>query len=299
MELMNGVITPIVSAFHYDESQSINFEETKKLIDYLIERGVSGIFALGTNGEFQTMNYSEKIAFVERVVRYTNHRVPVYANVASCSTSEALALAKKMEELGVDAITSLAPYFVKVNDNELYDYFYTIANSVKIPLILYNIPRFVGYSIPVEVVKRLVESNIGVLGMKDSSGDMELFAKYAMLTKASEFKVMVGSDSKISEAHALGASACVAGTSNLITNCIVSLWDALNKKEVSCASKLQEDIEVLRGVLGLGTQPSIIKRSMVAAKIADVGAARKPVNSPNKNIDIEIFKVLKKLEIVK
>lgn len=292
MKLMEGVITPIVTPFHRDGDQVINCEATKLLIDHLVERGVNGIFAIGTNGEFHVMGHDEKISFVSNVVKAADKRLPIYANAGSCSLKEAISLAKEMENLGVDAVTSVAPYFVPVREDELCNFFYKIAANINIPLILYNIPKFSGYNIPPSVVKRLVNENVGVKGIKDSSGDMVLFKEYVEISKDFDFKVMVGSDSKISAAHRLGAAACVAGTSNLITDTVVSLWNALENGDDSLSEKLQQDIEVLRKVLKLGTQPSIIKRSIELAKIAPVGASRKPVNEPDSNTDNAIKKML-------
>lgn len=292
MKLMEGVITPIVTPFNRDEGQTVNDAATKKLIDHLITHGVNGIFALGTNGEFHVMEHKEKLDFTEKVVAYTDHRVPVYGNVGSCSPKEAISLAKEMEKLGVNAVTSVAPYFVRVTEDELYDFFHEIASAIHIPLILYNIPKFSGYAIPPTVVKRLVDERSMVKGIKDSSGDMELFQQYAAITRDSDFKVMIGSDSKISAAYPLGATACVAGTSNLITETIVSLWKALKEEDQATSEKLQSDIEVLRKVLKSGTQPSIIKRSIELAGIADVGPARKPVRETDEAVDRQIKEML-------
>ena len=292
MRLMKGVITPIVTPFNYDEQQTINYKATKELIEHLIKHGVDGIFALGTNGEFQTLNVNERVEFASKVVEMVDKRLPVYANVGSCSINESVYLAKQMEKVGVDAITSVAPYFVKLNNEEMFDFFKVVATSVNIPLILYNIPKFVGYSIPVEVVEKLIKEDIGVKGIKDSSGDMELFKSYVETSKGYDFNVMVGSDSKISAAHKLGATACVAGTSNLITDTIVTLWQSLTKNENEKSEKLQSDIEVLRAVLKYGTQPSIIKRSITLANIADVGLARKPVRSADEKTDQKIKEML-------
>ncbi|WP_315357863.1 dihydrodipicolinate synthase family protein [Salmonella enterica] len=297
MKLMEGVITPIVTPFNYDKNQTVNNIELKRLIDYLIGHGINGIFALGTNGEFHVMEYKEKIDFVSSVIEATNNRVPVYGNVGSCSLKESISLATEMEKLGVHAITSVAPYFVQLNDDEMYDFFYEIATSVNIPLIVYNIPKFTGYNISPLLVKRLVGANIGVKGIKDSSGDMELFEKYAEISKDYDFKVMVGSDSKITSAFHLGATACVAGTSNLITDTIVSLWNALEKED-GISKKLQNDIEVLRKTLALGTQPSVIKKGIELSSIALVGAARKPIQEPDENISIQINEMLQYFDLI-
>ncbi|MDR2975940.1 MAG: dihydrodipicolinate synthase family protein [Streptococcaceae bacterium] len=298
MKLMEGVITPIVTPFNRDKNQTVNLAESKKMVEHLISHGVDGILALGTNGEFHTMDRTEKIEFVSAVIEAADHRLPIYANVGSCSLQESIQLSKEMEKLGVNAVTSVAPYFVQPNEEELYYFFYEIASNISVPLILYNIPKFTGYSIAPSIVQRLVNDRVGVLGIKDSSGDLGLFEEYMKISKALDFKVMIGSDSKISSAFQLGATACVAGTSNLITDTVVSLWQSLKDKEALLSERLQNEIEVLRSALKLGTQPSIIKKGIELSGIAQVGCARKPVCEPNKEAVVKTKKMLKYFGLV-
>ncbi|SFL96594.1 4-hydroxy-tetrahydrodipicolinate synthase, partial [[Clostridium] innocuum] len=95
--MFDGIITPIVTPFHRDEEQSINYEATKQLIDHLIAKGVKGIFILGSNGEFHVIDEAEKIEFAEKVIGMVDHRVPVYVGTGACSTKETIRLSKKME----------------------------------------------------------------------------------------------------------------------------------------------------------------------------------------------------------
>ena len=280
MTMFEGVITPIVTPFHRDEEQSLNIDAVKVLIEFLIAHGVDGIFPLGSNGEFHVLNDEEKITFTKEVVRIVNHRVPVYSGAGSCSTKETIKLAKAMEDAGSDGLSVITPYFIKPTDEEIYQHYADVARAVKIPVLLYNIPKSTGCNIPASVVARLAKDVPNILGIKDSSGDME------------NLKVLIGSDSKISEAYALGASGCVAGTSNLIVDTIVPLWKALKENNIDVAKKLQKDIDVLRGILKLGTVPSMLKRSVELSGIAPVGSARKPVFDSNHEQDKKIQDML-------
>ncbi|MEE0383318.1 dihydrodipicolinate synthase family protein, partial [Amedibacillus dolichus] len=109
--MFEGIITPIVTPFHRDAQESINYEATKQLIDHLIEHGVKGIFILGSNGEFHVIDEEEKVAFAKRVIEIVNKRVPVFVGTGCCSTRETIRLSKKMEELGADALSVITPYF--------------------------------------------------------------------------------------------------------------------------------------------------------------------------------------------
>ena len=113
---MEGIITPIVTPFHRDAEESINYEATKQLIDHLIDHGVKGIFILGSNGEFHVLSEEEKVAYAKAVIDIVDHRVPVYVGTGCCSTKETLRLSKKMEALGADALSVIPPYFLKPSD---------------------------------------------------------------------------------------------------------------------------------------------------------------------------------------
>lgn len=289
--MFEGIITPIVTPFYREKNQRINYEATEKLIDHLIQSGVDGIFILGSNGEFHVIQAEEKILFAKKVVEFVNHRVPVFAGTGACSTREAIYLSQKMAAVGVDALSVITPYFICPTEEEIYTYYEEIAASVSLPIILYNIPKTTGCNLSKEVVARLAAID-NIQGIKDSSGDMENIKGYLESAKNGEFSVLIGSDSKISDAYKLGATGAIAGTSNLITQVVVALYQALKKNDTTQAIKLQKEIDVLRAALKLGTVPSILKRSIELAQIADVGPARKPVNETTKEVDQQILEML-------
>lgn len=288
-ELFQGIITPIVTPFNDD--YSINYDQIKVLIDKLIAKGVKGIFILGSNGEFHVISNQEKIEFSKYVIDIVNGRVPVYAGVGTCSTSESIVLAKELEKLGADVLSVVNPYFLPLNDDELYNHFKYIADAVKIPIVLYNIPKATGTCLSQEVVKRLARID-NIKAIKDSSGNRTTLLSYLDVSSSSDLKVLVGSDSQISFAYENGATGAVAGTSNLLTEILVSLDQKLNENNKEEADKLQESIEELRRVLKFGTVPSILKRSMVLAEVCNVGPARLPVAKTSEIVDKEIEKML-------
>lgn len=296
--MIQGMITPMVTPFCRDNNQKINYEATDQLIDRLIDKGIDGLFLLGSNGEFQVLTENEKLQFVEHVTKKVDKRIPVYVGTGSCSLRESIRLSKKMELLGVDALSVLAPYFFEPTEEELYYYFSSIANSVEIPIILYNIPKTVGYKLSPELVEKL-SSIKNVKGIKDSSGDLELFESYINATKNTDTVVLIGSDSKIAQAYALGAKGAVAGTSNLLTDQLVGFNHALKYHEVDKISGYQQAIEELRKILKLGTVPSALKRSIELAGIAEVGPARYPTLELSEEADKEIQEMLKKIGINK
>ena len=295
---IEGIITPIVTPFYDDEEQNINYEATEKLINHLIAHGVKGIFILGSNGEFHVIDEQEKVEFTKKVVEIVNHRVPVYAGAGCCSTRETVRLAQKMEEAGVDALSVITPYFLKPTNENLYAHYQKVASSVKIPIILYNIPKANGCPLDPELVDRLADIP-NIVGIKDSSGNLDTLNAYAEIAKKKDFSLLVATDSKISYAYGIGAVAAVAGTSNVIVDTLVGLDKALREGNTAEAEKLQKDIDVLRGVLGLGTVPSVMKRATELAGIAEIGPARMPVQKLSAEDDEKIKEMLKYYNLYK
>ena len=290
--MFNGIITPIVTPFNDDETQTINYQATDQLIDYLIKNGVNGIFPLGSNGEFNVLTIKERNEFASHVINYVNHRVPVYVGTGACSSNEAVYLSRKAEELGADALSVITPYFFKLRDEDIYDYYKQIAESVKIPIILYNIPGNTQNNINPKVLDQLAEIP-NVAGIKDSSGNTESINAYLkVVQKHKNLHFLIGSDSKISYAFERGATGAIAGTSNLLVKNVVALNTALRSGDTVTAEKMQESLNPLREIMHEAAVPSILKRAVTLAGIADVGNARKPEVAPNETLNQEIKELI-------
>ncbi|MDT2600209.1 4-hydroxy-tetrahydrodipicolinate synthase [Enterococcus hulanensis] len=289
--MFEGIITPIVTPIKRNEDESLNVEAMKQLVDHLIEKGVSGIFPLGSNGEFHVLDNEEKMIFTKAVIDHVNQRVPVYVGTGACSTKETVQLSKQAEALGADALSVITPYFLKPSEEELIQHYTKVAESVKIPIILYNIPKATGVNISASVLKALTKIE-NIRGIKDSSGDLDNLRGYIEVTKGTNVNVLVGSDSKILAGYKMGATGAIAGTSNLITATLVGLDQAFRAGKIDEAQKLQQDIEELRKVLPLGTVPSILKRAIELAGIAKVGPARLPVEEVSVQAEEKIKNML-------
>lgn len=290
--MFNGIITPIVTPFNDDETQTINYQATDQLIDYLIKNGVNGIFPLGSNGEFNVLTIKERNEFASHVINYVNHRVPVYVGTGACSSNEAVYLSRKAEELGADALSVITPYFFKLRDEDIYNYYKQIAESVKIPIILYNIPGNTQNNINPKVLDQLARIP-NVAGIKDSSGNTESIDAYLKVVQKHEnLHFLIGSDSKISYAFERGATGAIAGTSNLLVKNVVALNNALRSGDTETAKKMQESLNPLRKNMHEAPVPSVLKRAVTLAGIANVGNARKPEIAPNETLNQEIKELI-------
>ncbi len=290
MSKFQGVIVPIVTPFNRDDKQSINYDAGEKLVEKLIAEGANGIFTFGSNGEFFVCSAEEKIAFSKFVIEKVAGRVPVYVGTGACSTAEAIEMSKQAEAIGADALSVINPYFMGISDDQLKNYFAMVAESVNIPVMLYNIPKCTGKNISPEVVAEVAKID-NVKGVKDSSGNMDNLQGYIDAAKGNDVDVLVGSDGKISAAHAMGAAGAVAGTANLITKVVCDLWKALDAGYTAEAEHLQAEIEPIRDVLHLGSTPQTLKRSLELAGY-EVGPARYPVTEVGEGIDEKCIAML-------
>ncbi|MDB7980666.1 4-hydroxy-tetrahydrodipicolinate synthase [Faecalicoccus pleomorphus] len=293
---IEGIITPIVTPFNRDEKQTINYDALKQLIDKLIDGGVKGIFILGSNGEFHVVSPDETVEMTKKTAEIIHGRVPLYVGTGGNSTQAVIELSKRVEEAGADALSVITPYFISPNDEELIDHYKRIAASTSLPIVLYNIPKSTKINLSKHVVEELAKVD-NIVAIKDSSGDMENLKGYVEATQGTNMKVLIGSDSKIAPAIRLGAVGAIAGTSNVITEHVVGLYNALMNHEDEKADKMQEEIEIFRGVLKLGTVPSVMKRSVELLGIS-VGPARLPVSEVKPEVDEKIKEMLKAYHLI-
>ncbi|OTQ77969.1 4-hydroxy-tetrahydrodipicolinate synthase [Gilliamella apis] len=283
--MLNGIITAMVTPF--ESSGNIDIKATEILIEKLIANGVQGIFVLGTNGEFHVIENDMKIKFAKKVVEIVANRVPVYAGAGGNSTDEVIKLGKQMIAVGVDALSVITPYFVSLKENELYNHYKMIAENLAIPIVLYNIPKNTGINLSFELVSKLSKIS-NIIGIKDSSGDINNIAGYIDNTSRNEFSVLSGSDSLILKALKIGATGAISATSNLLTTNNVEIYKQFIAGNLDKAEQWQQSLEEFRRILKYASIPSVLKQSLSLSGI-EVGVPRLPVlpvTNPNDNQDI-------------
>src|SRR5512136_544676 len=188
-----GIIPAMVTPFTSDGK--VNVGALRKLTNYLIDGGVHGLFPVGSQGEFYALTFDEKKKAIETVVEETRGRVPVYAGTGAITTREAIALTKMAEGAGVSAVSVLTPFFIRPNEEELFEHYSAIAKATRLPVLLYNNPQRTGVNISAEFVARASRVE-NVVGIKDSSGDLTLTSEYIRRT-GEKFSVLAGRDTLI------------------------------------------------------------------------------------------------------
>lgn len=286
---IKGIITAMVTPLSED---GINEATTRKLVNKLINDGVHGLFVLGTNGEFYALSEAEKLALVKIVVDEAAGRVPVFAGSGGISTEEVIKVTNQFAELGVDAVSVITPYLIKLSDEELIQHYQTIALNTNLPMILYNIPANTQLSINESVFKELIQLP-QIIGIKDSSGKLENIQMYLETNDREDFSILIGSDSLILPALQMGVDGAVAATSNVLTKTDLGIYQAFLENKMERAQVLQESINDFRGILKLATVPSVLKHSLELIGFP-VGAPKKPVRKVSSKFDAEICETLSK-----
>lgn len=286
---IKGIITAMVTPLSED---GINEVATRKLVNKLINDGVHGLFVLGTNGEFYALSEAEELALVKIVVDEAAGRVPVFAGSGGISTEEVIKVTNQFAELGVDAVSVITPYLIKLSDEELIQHYQTIALNTNLPMILYNIPANTQLSINESVFKELIQLP-QIIGIKDSSGNLENIQMYLETNDREDFSILIGSDSLILPALQMGVDGAVAATSNVLTKTDLGIYQAFLENKMERAQVLQESINDFRGILKLATVPSVLKHSLELIGFP-VGAPKNPVRKVSSKFDAEICETLSK-----
>jgi 4-hydroxy-tetrahydrodipicolinate synthase len=209
---LEGVYTAMITPF--DEKEGIDEKALRALVDFQIKGKISGLVPMGTTGESPTLSHGEHIKIIEIVVDQVQGRVPVIAGSGSNSTQEAVDLTKQAMECGADASLQVAPYYNKPSQEGFYRHFTTVADSVDIPLIIYNIPGRSGKNIENETMLKLAEHE-NILAVKEASGSIPQMMDLIM-KKPKDFVVLSGDDNLSFPLTALGGKGVISVASNII-----------------------------------------------------------------------------------
>ena len=269
---IKGVIPPILTPMREDES--VNEEELRAQVNRLIEAGVHGIFAFGTNGEGYILSAAEKERVLEIVVGETRGRVPVYAGTGAVSTRETIRLSQMAEAKGADVLSVITPWFAAASQEELIAHYTAVAEAVRQPVVLYNIPARTGNALAPATVEKLAGVP-NIVGVKDSSGNFDNMLQYIERTRDRDFAVLSGNDSLILWNLLAGGRGGIAGCANVFPKNMAEIYNAFVRKDLIRARACQDNIRAFRNCFRYGN-PNTIVKTAVALQGYPVGQCRKP-----------------------
>ena len=268
--IIPAVITPITAEGKFNE------KAMRKLVNYLIDGGIHGLFVVGTTGEFYGLDPAEKREIFQVVMDETKGRVPVYGGTNGITTRESIALTRLAEDCKLDAVSVLTPMFISPSQEQLITHYQAIAASTSLPVLLYNNPPKTGVNLTAATVAKLAET-ANIVSIKDSSGDLTLTAEYIRLTQDCEdFNVLVGRDTLIYGALCYGAAGSIASCGNVAPRLCADIYDKFIAGDLKGALNAQFTLAPLRIAFTIGTFPAVIKESLEMLGI-EAGPCMAPV----------------------
>jgi 4-hydroxy-tetrahydrodipicolinate synthase len=267
-----SISTAMVTPF--DSKGNVDFAKTTKLINHLIDNGSDSLVVSGTTGESPTLTTEEKIALFKHVVKVVAGRVPVIAGTGSNNTKASIDLSKKAEEIGVDALLIVAPYYNKPSQEGIVAHYKAIAASVNIPIMAYNVPGRTVVSISVDTAVRLSEIP-NVVALKDAGGNLDVMSEIIEKT-SDDFLVYSGDDGLTLPSLAVGSAGVVSVASHVIGNEMQSMIQAYNRGENKEAASLHRKLLPVMIEMFKAPSPAPVKTAL-QLKGLDVGSVRLPL----------------------
>ncbi|WP_432168225.1 4-hydroxy-tetrahydrodipicolinate synthase [Streptomyces sp. bgisy031] len=274
MPLQNGILTALATP--YDEAGDIDEKLLRVLVDRSVDGGVSGVVAGGSTGEFAAMTGDERRLLVETVVDQAAGRVPVIAQTGAVATREAVELTRHAEKAGADVVMVVAPYYEALSMDETLRYLRTVADSVSIPVMLYNIPDATGVNLDPDTVGALAREQENIRYIKDTSADMAQ-AGQLIHRHGDVIDTFLGWDSLLLAAVAEGAAGVMAGTGNVMPADLVAVHQALTAGDLELARARWKRIFPLMDTLMTGGPFIQGVRAALQEIGLPVGAPREPL----------------------
>ena len=289
MALFKGAGVALITPMQ--EDGSVNFEALKEIIEEQIEKGTDAIISVGTTGEAATLSVEEHVEVIAYTTKVVNHRIPLIAGTGSNCTESAVELSRQAEEVGADGLLLVTPYYNKATQKGLYQHFKTIAESVSIPSILYNVPGRTGMSIEAKTMAALYHDVKNIIGVKDAGGDMGKTLELMSLVDEN-FSLYSGEDGLILPILSAGGVGVISVLSNVApkeTHEICAKWFA---GDLDGARKEQLRALPLIHALFSEVNPIPVKAAMNLQ-----GKNAGPLRLPLTEIEKEHLEILKKERI--
>lgn len=273
-DFIKGVVVPILTPI--DENEMIDEKKMRKQVDYVIKGGVLGILAFGSNGEFYVIEEDEMERGLKIMVDQAAGHVPVYFGIGAISTKKCCRLAKMAAANGAAGISVLQPMFLKPTETELFLHFKTIAETVpKTPMLLYNNPGRVNYTLSGNLVERLAHEVPNIVGMKDTSGDITQTAEFIRGTRDVNFKVFGGKDTLLYASMCHGAVGGVCTAANFMPELITDVYNKYIAGDLEGALEAQFKLNPVRLSMDGASFP-VAAKDMANLRGLDIGVPYTP-----------------------
>ncbi len=278
-----GIFTPTITPL--DAEERVDAGSTRRLVEYLVDSGVHGIWTMGTTGEFPALDAKQRAAAIEATVDAVRGRVPVIANVGDGGTKLAIEHGRVAQRLGVDAIAATPTYYYNHTQDEMLAHYRAIRDAVDLPLFIYNFPQMVKLKLDVPTVVTLAQEGV-VHGIKDSQNDLQWFRALMTATRERgiDFRGFLGTRTLIDAGLVVGGHGAIPSVSNIVPHLCVDMYQAATRGDFTRAGQLQDLIiryDNLSSAVSTGSQNAavigMLKTVLVARGIIATSHLTRPL----------------------
>ena len=273
MSIFKGAGVAITTPFL--ANGEVDYDTFRDQIEYQIQNGTDAIIVCGTTGEASCLSHEEHLDCIKFCVEVVNKRIPVIAGTGSNCTETAIYLSTEAEKYGVDGLLVVTPYYNKATQKGLIEHYTMVANSVKLPIIMYNVPSRTGCNILPETAAKLCKNVPNIGGIKEASGDISQVAKVALLC-GDDIDIYSGNDDQIIPILALGGKGVISVLSNVAPKQTHDICQAFFDGDTAKAAKLQIEAIPLVGALFCEVNPIPVKKA-IELQGRDTGVVRRPL----------------------
>ncbi|MCG8453696.1 MAG: dihydrodipicolinate synthase family protein [Spirochaetales bacterium] len=271
MNKLDGCYVAGLTPFKAD--QALDFDLHQRLLKFNIQEGFDGVYLNGSTGEFPFLSIEERKQLLENAVDAIGEKGKILCHVGAIGTLPSIELAQHAQEHGADAISSIPPFYFQYQKMEVMDYFSRLADSVDIPVILYNFPKLSGFDITPDDVRKLQEKHQNIVGIKFTSKELDKIPEFR--TVSDDFMIFNGFDELFSAGHIMGATGAIGSTYNIMGEKFIQLKKRLNLGDMNGSSELQSEIcNVINQLLSFPFMPAL--KHIMSLKGVDCGRCREP-----------------------
>ncbi|WP_300357124.1 4-hydroxy-tetrahydrodipicolinate synthase [Fusobacterium sp.] len=291
MTLFTGSGVALITPFN--ENNEVNFEKLRELLEFHIANRTDAIIVTGTTGESSTMTDEEKLAVIKFSVDVVAGRIPVIAGTGSNNTKHAVWLSQEAEKLGADGLLVVTPYYNKGNESGIYNHYKAIAESVKIPIILYNVPGRTGVNLSIGLIKVLAQID-NIVALKEASGNISYASEIAR--EVPEIDLYSGNDDMTVPLLSIGGKGVISVSANILPEIVHNMVMAFLNRDIDKARKLQLKYNDLVNTLFIEVNPVPIKDAMnfLGYNVGECRLPLGPMSEKNKEV---LYELLKKHEV--
>lgn len=263
---LKGIVPPLITPLK--DRDTLDVQGLEKLIEHMISGGIHGLFALGTTGEGPSLGYRLRGEVIECVCQQVAGRIPVVVGITDTAFVESVKLSQIAAEAGADGVVLSTPYYFPAGQTELEEYVRKLVPELALPVTLYNMPSLTKVWFEIETLRRLADLE-GIVGVKDSSGDMDYYSKLCKLqSERPDWSFLIGPEEKLIASIPMGGHGGVNGGANAYPKLFVEAYEAAVAGDSARCEVLQQKIEAFGEIYTIGKYASrFIKSTKCAASV--------------------------------